>query len=154
MAVKRAPEPSPPQPEPMIGALLRIPFQETVRRVHAHLVSAGFSDLRPAHLVVFQHLDARGTRQTELADRAQITKQSMGYLVDYLVNAGYMHRTPDPRDGRARLVVLTARGEAVVEAARRALSTLEEQWETLLGIERYAQVRCALSELTNHVERR
>jgi len=78
----------------------------------------------------------------------------MGYLVNHLVAGGYVSRTRDPRDARASLVVLTARGEAVVEAARSALRILEEQWEALLGAERYAQVKGALSELTSHVEQR
>ena len=72
----------------MIGALLRIPFQAINARLEAELAAAGFADLRPAHFSVFQHLPADGARVTDLAERAQITKQSMGYLVDHLEERG------------------------------------------------------------------
>src|SRR3954449_9872138 len=81
---------------PNVGILLRIPNQQVVERVIAGLAQAGFDDLRPAHTAVFQHISADGSRLTELADRAQITKQSMGYLVDHLEERGYVERRPDP----------------------------------------------------------
>src|SRR5262245_8803023 len=87
-----------------IGLLLRLPHRAFVERLHAGLVSAGFAELRPPHMVVFQYIKAEGMRLTDLADLAQITKQSMGYLVDYLEEHDYVERVPDPADGRARLV--------------------------------------------------
>jgi DNA-binding MarR family transcriptional regulator len=136
----------------MIGALLRIPFQATVARVHAGLVARGYRDLRPAHLVVFQHLDPGGNRQTDLAERAQMTKQSMGYLIDYLEERGYVARIPDPKDRRARLVVLTDRGRDVERAARAELAALEAQWDAALG-GRLDTLRTLLRELVASLER-
>ena len=97
----------------MLGALLRIPFQAITARLHTEFAAAGFADLSPAQFVVFQHLPAEGARVSELAARAQITKQSMGYLIDYLAARGYVERLPDPADGRAAIVRLTERGWAV-----------------------------------------
>ena len=151
MTVKPLPPAPVGRPPRMIGALLRIPFQETVRRIHEDLVRAGFGDLRPAHFVVFQLIDPGGARQTELAERAQITKQSMGYLVDYLAGAGYVERVPDPRDGRASLVRLTALGDAVERAARASLERLEGEWAALLGPARYAALKRALTELSDTI---
>jgi DNA-binding MarR family transcriptional regulator len=136
----------------MIGALLRIPFQATVARVHAGLVARGYRDLRPAHLVVFQHLEPGGSRQTYLAERGQLTKQSMGYLIDYLEERGYLARVPDSRDGRARLVVLTDRGRAVEQAARAELAVLEAEWDVALG-GRLDVLRNLLRELVDALER-
>jgi DNA-binding MarR family transcriptional regulator len=136
----------------MIGALLRVPFQETVRRVHAALNDAGFNDLRPAHLTVFQHLDPEGTRQVDLAERAQMTKQSMGYLVDYLIRHGYAELEPDPRDRRASLVRLTARGKAVDATARQALGALESRWESLLGQGPFRELKDALERISREIE--
>ncbi len=144
MVVKRTSYDGHETPERMIGALLRIPFQETVRRVVAAVAEAGFLDLRPAHLAVFQHLDPGGTRQTVLADRAQITKQSMGYLVEHLVASAYVERVPDPADRRASLVRLTRRGESVVQVARAALASLEQEWAGALGPARYADMKASL----------
>src|SRR5262252_2106884 len=95
---------------PNIGILLRDLGQNLVRRVTAGLAEAGFDDVRPAHTAVFQHIDAEGSRLTDLAERAQITKQSMGYLVDYLEERGYLERRPDPSDRRVALIFLTERG--------------------------------------------
>lgn len=152
MPVKREASPPVASPPRMIGALLRVPFQETVRHVHAALVSGGFNDLRPAHLVVFQHLDPTGTRQVELAERAQITKQSMGYLVEYLVRHGYAELAPDPDDRRASLVRLTPRGEAVNDTARQALANLESQWAALLGEGPFGELKAALERISRGIE--
>lgn len=66
--------------------------------------------IRRAHLQLMPHLDLEGTRITELARRAEITKQAVGQLVTDLEAAGYVERTPDPSDQRAKIVTLTERG--------------------------------------------
>lgn len=53
---------------------------------------------------MFQYLDDAGTTVSVLAERAQITKQSMAELVRHLEVHGYVERVPDPKDGRAKLV--------------------------------------------------
>ena len=106
---------------PNIGILLRGPYQAIVRRIADELAEAGFDDIRPAHTAVFQHIKADGSRLSELAQRAQLTKQSMGYLVDYLEERGYVERRPDPTDRRASLILLTERGWEQVRAALRII---------------------------------
>jgi DNA-binding MarR family transcriptional regulator len=139
--------------QPNLGILLRIPFQAVVRRVSAGLAEAGFDDLRPAHTAVFQHIDTDGSRLTELAERAQITKQSMGYLVDYLEQRGYLERRPDPSDRRASLVCLTERGWAQIQAALAIIATLEEEWARTLGKQKMGQLRKLLTELAQAASR-
>lgn len=132
---------------PNLGILLRDPFQEVVRRVSAGLADAGFDDLRPAHTAVFQHIEAGGSRLTDLAERAQITKQSMGYLVDHLEQRGYLERRPDPTDRRAALISLTDRGWEQVRAALRIIAEIEEDWASGLGRPRMQQLRELLGDL-------
>src|SRR5579884_143824 len=132
---------------PNIGILLREPVQEVVRRVTAGLAEAGFDDLRPAHTAVFQHIDADGSRLTDLAERAQITKQSMAYLVDYLEQRGYLERRPDPNDRRAALICLTERGWEQVRAALETIAAVEAEWAERLGAERVEQLRDLLVDL-------
>ncbi len=132
---------------PNIGILLRVPFQEIVARVSVGLAEAGFDDLRPAHTAVFQHISANGSRLTDLAERAQITKQSMGYLVDYLEESGYLERRPDPTDRRAALVCLTDRGWAQVRTALAIIASVEAEWARALGPRRMEQLRTLLSEI-------
>lgn len=138
--------------ERLIGALLRIPFQATVARVREHLSRAGFTDLTMAHFQVFQHLPPRGARITALAAQAQMTKQSMGVLVEHLEQRGYLERRPDPRDKRASLINLTARGRALVEVARAAILELEQEWELQLGTDRMHQLRSTLRVLVSLIE--
>jgi DNA-binding MarR family transcriptional regulator len=137
---------------PNVGILLRGPYQEVVERVSAGMAEAGFDDLRPAHSVVFQHIKAEGSRLTDLAERAQITKQSMGYLVDYLEERGYLERRPDPTDRRAALVCLTERGWAQVRAALAIIAALEAEWTRALGKKRMEQLRELLTELASASE--
>lgn len=133
----------------MIGALLRAPSQAIVARLHRDLTAAGYADLRPAHFVVFQHIRPGGSRLTELAEQAQITKQSMGYLVDYLEARGYVERVPDPADGRARIIRLTARGWELDRAARQIMACVEAEWAERLGADRLEQLRQILRDLAD-----
>jgi DNA-binding MarR family transcriptional regulator len=132
---------------PNVGVLLRDPFQEVVRRVSVGLAEAGFDDVRPAHTAVFQHIEADGSRLTDLADRAQITKQSMGYLVDYLEQHGYVERRPDTRDRRATRICLTKRGWSQVRAALGIIAALEQEWTDALGQPRIEQLRELLADI-------
>src|SRR6476659_1179871 len=126
---------------PNLGILLRDPYQEVVRRVSAGLAEAGFDDLRPAHTAVFQHIDAGGSRLTDLAERAQITKQSMGYLVDYLEQRGYLERRPDPTDRRVALICLTDRGWDQIHAALAIIAAIEDDWARRVGKHRMEELR-------------
>jgi DNA-binding MarR family transcriptional regulator len=132
---------------PNIGILLRNPGQDVLRQVIAGLAEAGFDDIRPAHTAVFQHIEADGSRLTDLAERAQITKQSMGYLVDYLEEHGYLERRPEPNDRRATLIHLTDRGWAQIETALAIIADLEARWTRALGKKRMQQLRQLLTEL-------
>jgi DNA-binding MarR family transcriptional regulator len=132
---------------PNIGILLRDPVQHIVRRVSDGLAEAGFDDIRPAHTVVFQHIEAGGSRLTDLAERAQITKQSMGYLVDYLEGRGYLERRPDATDRRATLICLTERGWDQVRAALEIIAAVEREWTNKLGKTRIEELRDALTAL-------
>jgi len=141
----------PPLPR-MIGALLRIPFQETVARVYQRLMEAGYTDLRPTHFALLQQLRPEGLRVTKLASLAQMTKQSMSALVDYVEERGYIERVADPSDGRAWLVRLTPRGREVEQVARAAIGELESEWAQYLGNERFAALRSTLQDLVSFVE--
>ena len=138
----------------LIGELLRVPAQAVVRHVHRAFAAAGYEGLRPAHLSVFQHVDhpPGGTRLTELAERAQMTKQSMGQLVADLEAGGYVERAPDPTDGRAKIVRLTERGWAIHEEAGEIVGRLEAEWAARLGGQKLRQLRRLLKDLIAALE--
>jgi DNA-binding MarR family transcriptional regulator len=94
-----------------VGTLLFIPYRAMETEVMRALGEAGHGVVTLAQARVLQRIGPGGSRLTDLADQAQVTKQTAGVLVDQLQAAGYVRRVPDPTDGRARLVVFTALGE-------------------------------------------
>jgi DNA-binding MarR family transcriptional regulator len=130
-----------------LGALLRDPFLEMTGHIHARLAEQGHPQIRAAHGNVFQWLDDAGTRVSVLAERAQMTKQSMGELVAHLEAHGYVERVRDPSDGRAKLVRATAAGRAVYPLASAAINEVEARWAERLGEAKLAQLRRLLEEL-------
>jgi DNA-binding MarR family transcriptional regulator len=127
-----------------VGTLLRSAWHGFVDELFTRLAAEGFDDLRPAHSPVFQHLEPGGTRIGLLADRARMTNQSMGYLVDALEARGYVVREPDPADRRAALVVITDRGREQIAAARRLIADIEREWEEQIGSARMTALLDAL----------
>jgi len=136
-----------PEDRRMIGGLLRIPREATLRQVVAGLEAAGFGDVRPAHFTVFQHMPPEGIRLTALAEAALLTKQTMGYLVDDLEALGYVERVPDPTDRRAKLVRLTTRGWEVDRTVREVIKQIEADWAQRLGEEEYQHLTRLLRAL-------
>jgi DNA-binding MarR family transcriptional regulator len=134
-----------------IAQLLETPFYALVTQLHERLAERGYPDIRPAHGNVFGHIQPGGSRLTELAARAQITKQSMAYLVDYLETRGYVERIPDPEDGRAWVIRLTERGWTVRQIGAEIIDQIEAQWSTNIGEKHIRQLRGLLEELVQSV---
>jgi DNA-binding MarR family transcriptional regulator len=132
---------------PNVGLLLFLPYRAMEARVFAGLAAAGFDDITPAQARVFQRIAPDGSRLTDLAAQAGITKQSAGFLVDQLERAGYVERVADPADGRARLVRIAERGARSVEASRDIVAQVEAEWTAYLGERRMAQLRDILTDL-------
>jgi DNA-binding MarR family transcriptional regulator len=130
-----------------MGLLLFIPYRAMEARVFAGMAEAGYEDFTPAQARVFQRIAPEGSRLTDLAEQAQITKQSAGFLVDQLERAGYVERVPDPTDARARLVRVAPRGAAAVPIAAAIVAEVEAEWTEHLGRQRMAQLRQILAKL-------
>jgi len=130
-----------------LGLLLFIPYRAMEARVFATLAAAGFDDITPAQARVFQRIGPDGNRLTDLAEQAQITKQSAGFLVDQLERAGYVERVPDPADARARLVRIAERGAKAIPLAAQVVADVEAEWTAHLGARRAAQLRSILTDL-------
>ena len=132
-----------------IGVLLRDPFRTGSEQLHRKLAERGHPEIRVPHSAPLQFLDEEGTQVSELARRAQITKQSMAELVAHLERHGYVERVPDPADRRAKLVRATPRGLQVYEIARDAIEEIEREWATVIGTKKMHQLRKLLTELNN-----
>src|SRR4051795_519460 len=132
---------------PMIGALLRTPWEAVQQRMLERLHDHGFTDLDFAHLNVFQYPGPQGARPSELAARLAITKQALNYLLGELERLDYLQRQPDPDDLRSKRIALTARGASAIRVIREAVAEVETAWAQQLGPERFAQFRALLLEL-------
>jgi DNA-binding MarR family transcriptional regulator len=136
-----------PASELNVGLLLFIPYRAMENRVFAALAAAGFDDFTPAQARVMERIGPDGTRLTELAEAAQVTKQTASFLVDQLERTGYVARTPDPSDARARLVRIAERGAAAQPVAAAAVAEVEAEWRAHLGERDWDRMRGALSRL-------
>jgi DNA-binding MarR family transcriptional regulator len=132
---------------PLIGALLRMPWEEVQRRMLERLHESGFDDLDAAHLNVFQYPGPQGARPSDLAARLRISKQALNYLLGSLERLGYLDRRPDPSDLRSKRLALTSRGTAAIKVIRDAVGEIETAWAQRLGPNRFAQLRSLLLDL-------
>jgi DNA-binding MarR family transcriptional regulator len=131
--------------------LLRL-LLEAFRAVDGRVGEAldrGAAGLSPGHASALIIIDRGGTRLTDLAGRAGITKQAMMQVVDDLESGGYVRRQPDARDARAKVVKLTAKGVRERAEARRAISAVEARARRQLGTRRFEALRDALETLVD-----
>ncbi len=132
---------------PLIGALLRMPWEQVQRRMLEQLHEHGFDDLDTPHLNVLLYPGPQGARPSELAERRGMSKQAVNYLLGELERLGYLERRADPHDRRSKRVALTRRGELAGHTMRDAVREIERDWRGQLGPKRFAQLRELLLEL-------
>jgi MarR family transcriptional regulator, temperature-dependent positive regulator of motility len=131
-----------------IGRLLLRAQRDFDAALNARLRERGYPDVRLAHSALFAHIDPEGTRSSELAERAGMTKQGMGQLVACLEKKGYIERVEDPGDGRARVVRLTKKGRRHVRDAREIIGEIEDAYARRLGDGRLETLRAILIDLS------
>ena len=133
---------------PLIGALLRIPWEAVRRRMLERLHERGFGDLDVAHLNVLLFPGPEGMKPSELAARLHASKQSINHLLGQLERFGYLERRDDSKDLRSRRIHLTPRGKSAALTIREAVKEVERDWARRLGPKRFARLRELLGELS------
>ena len=139
---------APPGP-PLIGALLRTPWEAVRGRMLQRLHEQGHADLDMPHLAVFQYPGPDGARPSELAARLGVSKQALNYLLGELERLGYLERRADSDDLRSRRIALTRRGEHAVRVIRDAVTEIEHEWRAKLGARRFAQLQGLLRDVAD-----
>ncbi|MBW8721667.1 MAG: MarR family transcriptional regulator [Polaromonas sp.] len=86
-----------------------------------------------AHIHITRHLAVGGSRLTDLAQSAGMSKQAMGDLVDQCEAWGLVTRQPDPHDKRARRVLFTESGLLWLEAFHQAVRQAEDEFRQAVG---------------------
>lgn len=115
-------------------------------RIVDGVIGAGFPQ-KPKHSAVFAQLGPDGARLTELAQRAGMSPQAMGELVDELEQLDYVRREPDPADRRAKIVRLTPLGIKVSSAGQRVIVGIEADITQRIGADGHAELRRLLGRL-------
>lgn len=128
------------------GLLLFYPYRAMEARVLARVREAGYR-VTSAQGRIFARIGPSGTRLSDLATQAQVTKATAGFIVDQLERSGLVTRVPDPDDGRARLVTMTDEGQNVVRLAAEEVAAVEEEWTAYVGAHRMRQLRQTLTKL-------
>jgi DNA-binding MarR family transcriptional regulator len=128
--------------------LLGTAFDAFAEELERRLADTEYNDIRISHGCVFGTIDPGGSRLTDLAARARMTKQSVGEVTSDLEQRGYVERVPDPSDGRAKIIRLTERGHAAQAFGRDLIDEIEQDWADQFGAERVAALREALEAIT------
>ena len=129
-----------------LATLMFISYRAMDERVRQAMRDAGY-DVTVAQARLAQRIAEDGTRLTELADRAGVTKQTASLLVAALEREGLVERVPDPADGRARLIQLSSRGREAAQRAMEVVIGVEGEWTAHLGPELTERLREALVRL-------
>ena len=138
---------SEPEPPPLIGALLRVPWERVREQMVAGLHERGFTDLVAAHVDVWQYPGPENQRPSELAIQTRMTKQALNYLLGQLQQLGYLTRETDSDDQRSKRIRLTPRGHAATKAIYEIVQEIETEWARRLGPRKFGQLRRILIEL-------
>jgi DNA-binding MarR family transcriptional regulator len=129
-----------------LATLMFVSYRAMDERVREAMRDAGY-DVTVAQARIAQRIAKDGTRLTELAERAQVTKQTASLLVAALEREGLVERVPDPDDGRARLIRLSARGREAAQRAMEVVIGVEREWTEHLGPELTDRMREGLVRL-------
>ena len=137
------------------GRLLLFVFNAYELRILESYRANGFEDVRQVHFSVTRHIDmSRGTRIGDLAARAGITKGAMGQLVAECERLELVALSPDPSDGRAKIVELSKRGRKLMEVTHRSSKRIEADFAELIGTESFSTLRGTLIELREKMTQR
>jgi DNA-binding MarR family transcriptional regulator len=130
-----------------IGQLLVHLTRQFQTELYARLVEAGIEGARVPHTHVTAYIKAEGSRLTDLATQARMTRSAMAELVDDLQRLGIVQRKPDPTDRRAKLICLTEQGWAAMRTGHRIIAELEAEYATQIGAQNFETMCQAMQHL-------
>lgn len=137
-----------------VGVDLWRAFRAFEESMFAALVAAGHVDITLADSDVLAFVGPDGTRSVELAKNRRISKQAAQEQVQRLAARGYLTLTPDPMDRRAKRVMLTKKGEALMRHLVAIKRGLHDRVGTELGETGFAELRTNLERVCRALDHR
>ena len=136
-----------------LGRLIGPLYAAFVGRITDRLKDETDGRIRAAHSPIFIYVEDQGSTLTELAAKARMTKPAMKELVDEMEASGYVVRRPDPKDGRAKLIFTTEKGERMIDRGRALITEIESEWERRIGKQRFRELKKSLRGILDLEER-
>jgi DNA-binding MarR family transcriptional regulator len=119
-------------------------FAEGVTRA---MHERGFAGIRLVHIALIRNVDENGTRISDIARRAGMTKQATGQLVAEFVELGYIKLVTDPDDGRAKIARYTPKGKRLLIAIVASIEATEAAVATAIGPAQLETLKATLAQL-------
>lgn len=116
-------------------------------RLRRRLAERGFPDIKRSYLSLLFHLDVGGSRLAGLAQRVAVTPQAASLTINELVKAGYIRQELDPNDQRARIILLTERGLALMAAMAESVEAINHDYAEAVGQTAVARLRDCLQTI-------
>jgi len=133
---------------PSVVGRVRLAYDLGKTEMLAGIHAAGHEDVTTAMIALFRFAGVDDRRPSEIATTARLSKPLTNDMLRELERLGYVERHPDPTDGRARIIKLTARGHALDTAVWTAGRTVEQSWRQRFDEEQWTTFNKVLDELT------
>jgi DNA-binding MarR family transcriptional regulator len=117
------------------------------RHITSELQRRGYEHTRPGHSALLANLDFNGSSVTEIAERAQISKQAMARLAVELEEMGLITREQSETDGRALMLRYTRLGKVVVRASVAIVDEFERELARRVGARSLSTLKRTLTQI-------
>jgi DNA-binding MarR family transcriptional regulator len=124
---------------------------ETMNELQRH---CGHRELRLGFAPYITLIGQRGIRLSDLATILGISRQACNQAANQIEAAGYIMRTADPDDGRAKQLSLTATGIALREDGARILAAMDSDFINIAGAEAAGDVGKTLAKIHGSLQLR
>ena len=135
--------------------LVRLLFEfskDFERRILSTLQARGHAQIRPSHSVLFSNLGLGAVRVTELAERAQVTQQAMGKMLKEVERLGYIERSIDQNDKRAKEIRLTKQGVELVKDSMQVVDEVRQYYAERIGAEELDHLEANLRDAVHKID--
>lgn len=109
-----------------------------------HLRAKGWPEVTRPQSMLMANLALGLHRPSDIARNLGLSRQAIHATIGQMVGKGVVELLDDPDDGRMKLVVLNARGEAMRRDAQAAMTVMVDALSRRIGARKVAQLRDAL----------